>query len=310
MAISRIPPLQTLRALEAAVRLQSFTRAAEELSLTQGAVSQHIRMLEEELGTKLFNRASGGVQPTTRAQSLALQVRQGLMVLERAFGRQPAGLRSRQMAKAKTVPLILSVMPSFAKRWLAPRLAGFRTQHPNIRLELRQSVELARFNGPEAVDVALRYGPGHWRGLSSERLMDEEVFPVVSPHYCNGKLPRRMTDLTRCTLLRHSSQPWELWFQAVGLDLSVPSDGPWFNDAGALLDAAVRGEGIALGRRSLVQAELAAGRLVRLWKRSVIDVHAHYIVWRADSPKLALIEVFQHWLRSELTKEGSGDRAG
>jgi len=304
MAISRIPPLQTLRALEAAVRLQSFTRAAEELSLTQGAVSQHIRLLEEELGTRLFNRASGGVHPTARAQSLALQVRQGLMVLERAFGREPAGRRPRRIANAKTVPLIVSVMPSFANRWLSLRLAGFRTQHPDIRLELRQSVELARFNGPDAVDVALRYGPGHWRGLSSERLMNEEVFPVVSPHYRHGKLPRRMTDLARCTLLHHSSQPWEPWLQAVGLDLGVPNHGPWFDDAGALLDAAVRGEGIALGRRSLAQADLDAGRLVRLWKRSVVDVHAHYIVWRADSPKLASIDVFRHWLRGEVAKEG------
>lgn len=300
MAISRIPPLQTLRVLEAAARLQSFTRAAEELSLTQGAVSQHIRMLEEELGIKLFTRVPGGARPTTRAQSLALQVRQGLMVLERAFGRRSAALRSRQGRNDRAASLTVSVMPSFCQRWLIPRLPAFRAQHPNINLDLRQSVELARFDGPGAVDVALRYGPGRWRGLTSERLMEEEVFPVASPDYRGGRLPRRMADLAQCTLLRHSSQPWEPWFQAVGLDLAVAGNAPLFDDAGQLLDAAARGAGVALGRRSLAQADLSSGRLVRLWKRSIIDVHAHHIVWRDSSSKLASIEAFRRWLHSAV----------
>lgn len=294
MPISRIPPLQTLRVLEAAVRLQSFTRAAEELALTQGAVSQHMRLLEEQLGTKLFARSSGGVQPTARAQSLALQVRQGLTVLERAFGRSPG--RS-PAGGGKAIPLIVSVLPSFSRRWLAPRLASFRKQHPDISLDFRESVELARFEGRDAVDVALRYGPGRWRGLSSEHLMDEEVFPVASPRYREGKLPRRVAELSRCSLLRHASQPWEPWFQAAGLDFAEPQHGPLFDNTEALLDAAIRGEGVALGRRSLVEADLATGRLVRLWKRSIIDVHAYYVVWRADNPKLAAIDAFRRWLR-------------
>jgi LysR family transcriptional regulator, glycine cleavage system transcriptional activator len=136
--------------------------------------------------------------------------------------------------------------------------------------------------------------------LCSEKLMDEEVFPVASPNYAGGKLPRRLNGLSRCTLLRHASQPWEPWFQAAGLDMTEPATGPLFDDAGQLLDAAADGDGIALARRSLVASDLAARRLVRLWKVSIVDVHAHFVVWRPDSAKLDAIYCLCNWLRSEV----------
>lgn len=301
---SHIPPLQTLRVFEAAVRLRSFTRAADELALTQGAVSQHVRTLEAHTGVALFERTREGAVPTRHAQTLALQVRQGLRVLERAFAkprtRADAGRGSAQRELGeKPVRLTLSMLAAFAARWLEPRLERFHRSHPQIELELRTGAALARFDSRDRVDVALRYGPGKWPGLHAEKLMDEWVFPVASPQYRDGKLPRRRADLARCTLLRHRWQPWELWLQAAGLDMTEPPDGPEYEDANELLDAAARGEGIALARRSLVQADLDAGRLVRLWRVSVLDVHAYYIVWRPDCTKLAAIDSLREWLHDE-----------
>jgi LysR family transcriptional regulator, glycine cleavage system transcriptional activator len=299
---THLPPLQTLRAFEAAVRLESFTRAADELSLTQGAVSQHVRALEERVGAPLFLRERGGAQPTREAHALALQIRQGLNVLERAFEapapRQVSPERSRGRGR-QSVSLTVSVLPPFAERWLEPRLVRFRHDHPHIALQLRKEVVLARLNGRDGVDVALRYGPGTWPGVQAERFMDEEIFPVVSPDYGDGVRPRRFADLAKHRLLKHRSQPWEPWFQAVGLDLTEPRGGPVFDDARALLDAAVKGEGIALARASLVERELAQARLLRLWKRRVTDIYAHFIVWRADNPKREAIDALRRWLHDE-----------
>lgn len=309
-----IPPLQTLRAFEAAVRLRSFTRAADELALTQGAVSQHVRSLEAQTGMPLFERTREGALPTPHAQALALQVRQGLRVLERAFAGPPARVVARAQDPAdrgeKPVRLILSTLPAFESRWLGPRLARFRELHPGIELEIRGGVALARLDRRDRIDVAVRYGPGEWPGLHSEKLMDEPVFPVASPHYRDGKLPRRLADLASCTLLLHPWQPWELWLQAAGLDMTEPLTGPSYEDADALLDAAIRGEGIALARRSLVEADLAAGRLVRLWTVSVTDVHAYFVVWRPESAKLAAIDALRAWLREEAAASNMGQKRG
>lgn len=296
----RIPPLQTLRAFEAAVRLRSFTRAADELALTQGAVSQHVRALEAQLGEALFVREHMRVTPTPRAQALALQIRQGLAVLGRAFG-SPAVPRQRPGANAaRPIRLAVSALPAFAARWLNPRLPRFHAAHPGIEVEVRASVALARLDGRDHIDLALRYGPGQWPGLQSEKLMDEEVFPVASPHYFSGKPPRKLSALAQCTLLRHVSQPWEPWFQAARLEMMEPVSGPLFEDTNQLLTAAANGDGIALARRSLIEADLAAGTLVRLWKVSIVDVHAYFVVWRPDSAKRDAIDVFRRWLRREV----------
>ncbi|MEQ5841778.1 LysR substrate-binding domain-containing protein [Paraburkholderia acidicola] len=292
---SRIPPLQTLRVFEAAVRLRSFTRAADELALTQGAVSQHVRALESQLDVSLFERTPGGAMPTPHAHDLALQVRQGLRVLERAFG-EAAQARAPVHARVR---LTMAVLPVFAERWLAPRLPRFHAAHPEIALDIHPAVALAKLDHRDRVDVALRYGPGEWPGLHADKLMDEEIFPVASPHYRGGKLPRRFADLAHCKLLRHKAQPWEPWFQAAGLDMTEPSGAVSFTDGAQLLDAALRGDGIALARRSVIEADLASGRLVQLWKRSVIDVYAYFIVWRPDSTKLPAIDALRAWLHSE-----------
>ncbi|AOK05532.1 LysR family transcriptional regulator [Burkholderia sp. AU28942] len=295
-----LPPLQTLRAFEAAVRLQSFTRAADELAVTQGAVSQHIRTLEAQLGYPLFTRERSGATPTHAAHALVLQVRQGLSVLERAFEPALAGRKPR----ACDVTLNVSVLPSVAERWLAPRLPRFTAAHPHIAIVLHPDAALAPLRKRDRIDVALRYGPGTWPGVVAEKLMNETVFPVASPAYRNrdGIAPRTPADLVRATLLRHPAQPWEPWFQAARLDLTESARAPRFADANALIDAALNGRGVALARRSLIEPELAAGTLVRVSTVRITDVYAHYVVWRPDHPREAAIRTWLDWLRSEVRR--------
>ncbi|WP_082716249.1 MULTISPECIES: LysR substrate-binding domain-containing protein [Burkholderia] len=301
MTRPRIPPLQTLRAFEAAVRLQSFTRAADELALTQGAVSQHVRALEAQLGRPLFTRERNGATPTQAAHALALQVRQGLSVLARAF----EATRAPRFSRAASTTLHVSVLPSFATRWLAPRLPRFRAAHPAIDVTLHPDVALAPLNKRSRIDVALRYGPGTWPGVVAEKLMNEAVFPVASPTYRNrdGVAPREAVDLARSTLLRHPAQPWEPWFQAARLDLVESRRAPQFDDAEALIEAVLKGRGVALARRSLIAPELASGALVRVSKASIADVYAHYLVWRPGHPKERAIAAWLDWLRDEVRRK-------
>lgn len=300
--MSKIPPLQRLRAFEAAVRLGSFTAAAEELGLTQGAVSQHARALEATLACQLFERASQGVIPTERARVLVGQVRQGLSVLERAFSQsEGGGLRPRGKGRLSptSASLVVSAIPSFAMRWLGPRLARFYTLYPGIELDIRPSTELAPMNGSDGVDFAIRYGPGTWPGLQAEKLLDEWIFPAASPDYLAGRSLITPSDLTHVALLRHSAQPWEAWLQAAGVELTESKLGPKFSDAGLLIDATLSGQGVALVRRSLVQSELLSGRLIRLWDISINDVYSYYCVWRLTHPRSESIRLLRQWLQDE-----------
>ncbi|EIP89700.1 transcriptional regulator, LysR family protein [Burkholderia humptydooensis MSMB43] len=293
--------MQTLRAFEAAVRLQSFTRAADELALTQGAVSQHVRALEAQLGRPLFTRERNGAVPTQAAHALALQVRQGLSVLARAFD----ATKAVRAARASNTTLHVSVLPSVATRWLEPRLPRFRAAHPAIDVVLHPDIALAPLDKGSRIDVALRYGPGAWPGVVAEKLMNETLFPVASPAYRNrdGVAPREAGDLARSTLLRHPAQPWEPWFQAARVDLVEPRRAPRFDDVESLIEAVLKGRGVALARRSLIAPELASGALVRVSKVSLADVHAHYVVWRPGHPKARAIAAWLGWLRDEARRK-------
>jgi LysR family transcriptional regulator, glycine cleavage system transcriptional activator len=292
---SHLPPLQLLRGFEAAARHLSFTRAADELHLTHGAISHQIKALEGQLGTKLFHREGRKMVLTESGQILVLKIRQGLRLLEQAF--EDASLRSNSGV------LTISVLPAFAARWLVPRLASFQEQHSEIELNLRTTRELANLE-KDGVDLAIRYGPGGWPGLQQEKLMEEIVFPVCSPTYRRGKLPKVPDELSRADLLRNPWQPWGPWFNAARLDLVEPRRGTSYTDAELLLEAAAEGLGIALARSTLVADDLHAGRLIRLFDVSVRDAYAYYLVWRSDSGKLNIIRQFRDWIFEQLS---SGD---
>jgi LysR family glycine cleavage system transcriptional activator len=287
--MAHLPSIQTLRAFEAACRLRSYSRAAEELGLTHGAISHRIRELEDRLGVKLFRREANSMIPTIEASRLLVQVGHGLSLLEGAFAPRAAAAGR----------LVVSVLPAVAVRWLAPRLPRFRERAPDVELEIRASqdiVDLAK----AGVDAALRFGPGGWSGVRAEKLADEVVFPVCAPDYRDRLGLATPDDIRRGVLLRHPWQPWSPWLKAAGVDLAEPASGPSYDDAGLLLQAAAGGEGLALARGLLAQSDLEAGRLVRPFAVEVAEPFSYYLVWRpgrAETPQLIAI---RDWLRAEM----------
>lgn len=288
----RLPPLPALRSFEAAARLESFSRAAQELHVTHGAVSHQVRALEEFLGTPLFARNGRRVSLTGDGRQFAERVRGALRDIADAAN----AFRRPDRANRLTV----SMLPSFAARWLMPRLGRFLAAHPEIAVNVHASMELADFERDE-VDMAVRFGRGGWPGLEVERFMDDEYFPVASPNLNNGRLPEKPADLVRFPLMTPGDEPWAQWFKAAGMEVPRPS-GPIFNDAGLLLQAAIDGRGIALTRRSIAEGDMAAGNLVRLFDVSVKAPESYYLVWplgRASEKVLA----FRAWMLEEKKRK-------
>lgn len=291
-----LPPLQGLRALEAAARHLSYSRAAEELSLTHGAVSHHIAKMEAALQTPLFVRDGQRMVPTNTGRALSAAARQGLAIIGDAFASAQPRRRSNRSSGDGTA-LLVSVLPSFAARWLLPRLPDFQQRCPTIEVHLQPTVELAKLDGRDRVDLALRYGAGGWSNVQARRLMPGWVFPVASPAYVQHLKLRSAKDLQRATLLRKPGQPWRPWFAAAGLDWSEPNAGPSYDDAGLILDAAAQGQGVALGRAALLEHDLASGRLMRVGTVAVEDEYSWYVVWREHHGKRSeAMAIFRDWV--------------
>lgn len=230
---------------------------------------------------------------TPDGQALATKVRYGLRLLESAFETE----RPRRGKHHITV----SVLPAFAGRWLVPRLRQFTTTHPDIVLDLYPSIDLARLDEQDGIDVAIRYGPGGWPHLRQDKLMDEFVFPVCSPAYRTAELLKQPSDLRKCTLLRYSREPWSPWFAAAGLDWPEPKEGPIYRDAALLLDAAGAGQGVALARRALVSEDLRSGRLCRPFRLEVPGEYAYWFVSRTKNAAEPQIEAFREWMLVETS---------
>jgi LysR family glycine cleavage system transcriptional activator len=293
--MSHLPSLQTLRAFEAAGRLKSYSKAAEELGLTHGAVSHRIRELEERLGVQLFTRVGNTMQLTPDGQKLEAQVRQGLSLLEQAFA--PKRTHSK-----KPRHVVITSVPSLASTWLFARLAEFRTEQPDIDIELRVSEQLSDYR-KEGIDLGVRLGAGGWQGLNAQKLFDEALTPVCTPEYRDRFELREPADLKRATMLLNPWTPWARWFRAVGLDWPEPTTGPKFDDAPLLLRAALSGQGVALGRQWLAVDELRAGRLVAPFEYAVRDDFAYWLTWptgRGPSPEAAR---FRDWLAARAAAE-------
>ena len=281
----RLPSLTALRTFESAARNGNFSRAAEELHITHGAISHQIKSLEQELGAALFVRGRRGVALTPEGTALAA-------VMRDALGRIADGVAAVRGRSPHA--LTVSVLPAFATHWLIPRLADFQARHPGIEVNIRASQELVDF-ARDRVDVAVRYGPGAWRGLTATRLMAEQVFPVCSPDFAGGRLPRSLAALRDAALLHSPTQPWAAWFHALGV-VPPPRRGPSFSEAGLLLRAAVDGLGVALARSVLARPDLEAGRLVRPVAESVPADFAYYLVHPAGVPVTGALAAFREWL--------------
>jgi LysR family glycine cleavage system transcriptional activator len=283
--------MQALRAFEAAAREKSLTKAADALHVTHGAISHQIKALEDDLRVKLVERAGRGIRLTDEGERFATRVRAAFAELADAV---------QEMAqRANPRRLRVSCTPSFSARWLLPRIGRFVAANPDIDLDIGATNTLVDFNRDD-VDVAIRYGFGHWPGLAAHHLTDDAFFPVCSPQIANGHPPRRPEDLANYTLLRAEDEYWKPWFEAVGLDWPEPERGTIFNDSSHLLQAAADGQGVALARRTLIGKDLRNGVLLRPFEVEVPSPRSFYLVYPPrlkDSPKLAS---FGRWLEEEF----------
>ena len=311
----RYPPLNALRAFEAAARHASFKVAAQELHVTPGAVSHQVKLLEDYLGVPLFRRLTRALELTTEAHAMLPKVREGLDALHAAVER----VRSREDMLSLTVV----TPPNFAARWLVPRLARFTAAHPNIELHLasRQAMVDGRENGqplvPEADTRAdspvamVRFGSGHYPGSRVDEVFSAVYVPVCSPRLLKGTHPlRKPEDLRHHTLLHddtvieEGARPsWNDWLQSVGVTDIDATRGPHFSDAALAMDAAIEGLGVTLAIRSLVTPEIEAGRLVVPFDIAAQTGYAYFLVTPEAATESRAIAAFREWLLYEAKEE-------
>ncbi|NMO16978.1 transcriptional regulator GcvA [Pyxidicoccus fallax] len=284
----RIPPLGALRAFEAGARHLSFTRAAAELHVTQAAISHQVRQLEDWLGVALFERRGHALTLTAKGAAY-------LRELTPAFDRLSEA--TTRLYEAEQGPLRLTVLPSFAACWLVPRLEHFRQRHPDIELQLSSSAELWDFLD-DRFDVGIRSGLGRWTGLKAERIASEALSPVCTPAL--AKRLRSPEDLRKVRLLHDTPKDgWRRWLEAAGVEGVDADAGPAFNDAGLVLQAAVRGQGVALGRLVLASDDLKAGRLVRPFAHVLPNDFGYWLVHPRPLSGRRDVAAFKAWLLSE-----------
>ncbi|WFU25760.1 transcriptional regulator GcvA [Bradyrhizobium sp. CB1717] len=287
---ARLPSLNGLRAFEAAARHLSFTLAASELNVTQTAISHQIRRLEEELGIRLFIRQNRALALTPEARDYLPGVRAAFNDLRLAT--------DRLLRKDDDKVLTVSTIASLAAKWLLPRLTDFQESHPGIDVRITTSTSLVDFQR-DNVDVAIRYGRGQWPGLRADWLMADELFPVCSPSLLRGNKPlRRPEDLKDHVLLHTNvSDDWRLWLTAAGLSAGISRQpGITFDMTLMTVQAAIDGMGVAMGRTSYVQDDIAKGRLVVPFKIALPADAGFYLVspdGRREAPKLA---AFRQWM--------------
>lgn len=292
--------LNGLRAFEAAARLSSFSRAAEELHISHSTVSHHVNGLEKALGVELFVRRNRRVVLTSAGETL-------LPVLKSSFDKISSTLEALKASNAESA-LRVTVTPSFANKWFVPRLRRFREAHRDIEIQLNPSLSLADFKR-DRFDVGVRSGSGEWPGLKAELLMPINMTPLCSPSLLDGRAgiesPKELREFT----LIHADvghgigieSEWREWLKAVGADDVDCKHGLSFHDPGLALDAAIDGLGIAMGYVELAAGDLADGKLVQPFATKVQHPWSYYIVIPEDNVGDRQVKVFCDWLRAELT---------
>ncbi len=287
-----LPSLRAISAHEAAARLGNFTRAARELNVTQGAVSRQVQELERHLQADLFVRAGPRLRLTETGRAFAESSGQALDILRQAVRRARGG-RDRRF-------VTLSMLPSVATKWLAPRLGRFMAQHEDIDLRVSASRNLVDFEA-EGIDAAIRYGKGTWPGLRAELLGRESVFPVCAPAYAESFGMTTPADLLQATLLHADiEEDWAAWFGMAGLSSERIQRGPRLGDDAAIVQAAIDGQGVALGRSRLVADDLAGGRLISPFPGALPASFSYWFVWPAGQALTANLSAVFEWTRAEF----------
>jgi LysR family glycine cleavage system transcriptional activator len=305
--MSAAPPLNALRVFEAAARHMSFTRAAEELHVTPGAISQQIKALEDFVGGPLFRRTGRALLLTDAAQA-------SLPALRDAFDRLDEAARILT-ARNDSRRLTVSVAPSLAAKWLAPRLDRFHERAPEIEVWVNADMKIVDF-ATDDVDLAIRYGPGRYAGLEAELLMSESILPVCSPRLLLGDAPLRSPDDLRRHALLHDASPdreissptWAMWLKAAGVEGVDATRGAKFNQSSLVIEAAVAGKGVALAKQTLALADLEAGRLVSPFNLSTPSTFSYFIVHPAHKGRNAGVKAFKKWLHEEAAASNASMR--
>lgn len=303
MTRRHLPTLVAMRCFEAAARHLSFTRAAEELNLTQSAVSKQVAQLEATVDHQLFLRLRQRLQITPEGALYLSEVRKILAQVE-------TSTRHLQSYGGQSEVLNVTTLPTFGARWLVPRLNGFRFRHPNVYLNISNRVDPFDLE-EERVDVAFFFGHGAWPKAQCIKLLDEEVVAVCSP----AAVPQGGIDdpleLTRLVLLQNAARPeaWHDWFEAQGHYTRHSYHGPRFDSFSMSLSAARAGCGVALVPRFLAQEELRAGQLVIPWAFSLKSRDAYYLAYAEHKSELAKVKGFVDWVVEHLDGPGSSDTA-
>ena len=300
----RLPSLNGLRAFEAAARHLSFTRAAQELNVTQTAISHQIGRLEAELGIKLFVRQTRSLSLTQEAKEYLPGIRAAFQDLRQAT--------ERLLRKDDDHVLTVSTLTSFAAKWLMPRLSQFQQANPAIDVRVTTSTALVDF-ARDGVDVAVRHGRGHWPGVRADWLMADDIFPVCSPALLKGKYPlKKPEDLAHHTLLHTSDgfeDDWRVWLTAAGLPSDISElPGLTSDMAFMTIQSAIDGLGVAIVRTAFVEADIAKGRLIAPFTMSLPADAGFYLVApeeKADAPK---IHAFRKWIVAAAKKRADSER--
>jgi LysR family glycine cleavage system transcriptional activator len=296
MALKRrhMPSFAELVALEAVARLGSFTKAAEELSLTQGALSKQIRQLESTLGFLLFERTKRDVRITRGGQTYVNAIRPLLLKLERT---------TNAVIEANQEKLVLNcaVLPSFATRWLAPRLVRFAAANPRLAINCKAYYEPFNFD-EEPMDLAIHVGRPNWPGTTAHHLFDEVVLPVSSPAYRDTLQLSAPADIARATLIHNAARSalWHIWLDSLSLDIEHPFSGYALDDFLTVATAAASGLGVALIPEFCIRDDLASGKLVTLFDHKLQNVEAYYLVVPAAKTNDPLVTRFLSWILNEV----------
>ncbi len=294
--LRRLPPLNALKAFEAAARHESFTRAAEELCVTQGAVSHQVKALEAELGIKLFNRERQRLLITGAG-------REYLGVVRDALDRIAVGT-DRLVQRQSSGVLTVSTSPDFAAKWLVHRLGRFAEAHPDIDLRISATMHHVDF-AREEVDLVVRHGDGNWAGLDVVRMCSEQLFAVCSPKLFSARhRPSKPSDVLKFPLLHlDDRKDWSKWLEAAGVAAAEPTHGPVLNRASMVIDAAVDGQGVALARTTLAAWDLINGRLVRPFELVLRLSKSYWVVCPKATSALPKITTFRAWLLAEAAED-------
>jgi len=297
---SRLPPLKALRVFEASARHLSFTRAAEELFVTQAAVSHQIKALEEFVNVKLFVRKNRALLLTEEGQSYYLDIKDIFNNIQDAT--------EKLFARGEKGAITVSMQPSFAIQWLVPRLNAFSTLHPDIDVRIK-AVEQSDGLLTEDVDIAIYYGRGNWPDLNIDKLHQEYLIPVCSPLIFSQNKPlKKIEDLLNHTLLHDTSRrDWKRWFKKVGAKGMNVNNGPIFSHSAMVVQAAIHGQGVALADSAFAKPDIDSGRLICPFDEVLVSKNAHYIVCRGSQSDSGKISAFREWVLDTVAQEQEED---